>query len=157
MLKNKYGVKITPIDKKYASSYAFELSQNMRKEDKDECKAMGKQPRNITLQSIMNSQEVYAARHKNALLCIFGMAGNVIWCLGTETIKKHSKALILIGYSFIKDSLKTYSIVRNCISKKNIPAIRYIEGYKEADLYEGDVIINGEPFLYFELRRKDHV
>ena len=150
MLKNKYGVKITSIDKKYASSYAFELSQNMRKEDKE-------QPRNITLQSIMDSQEVYAARHKNALLCIFGMAGNVIWCLGTETIKKHSKALILIGYSFIKDSLKTYSIVRNCISKKNIPAIRYIEGYKEADLYEGDVIINGEPFLYFELRRKDHV
>ena len=157
MLKNKYGVKIAPINKIYASYYGLELSKTMRKEDRAECKAIGKSPTMVASLSIKESQEVYAARYKGHLLSIFGIAGNTIWCLATESVKKHQKALVLIGYSFIKDMLKEYGKVYNCISKKNIQAIRYIEDYKGADLYEGDITINGKPFLYFELRRKDHV
>lgn len=159
MLKNKYGVKVTPVDKKNSPYYAFEMARNMRKEDIAECRATGCTPTATVSHSIQDSDEVYAARYKETLLCVFGVAGNSIWCLGTEAVKKHQKALVLIGYSFIKDAVNKYGKVYNCISKENTPAIRYIEGVarKGLELYEGELTINEVPFLYFELRRKDHV
>ncbi len=158
MITYKYGVAIMPVSKKESARYALELAETMRAEDEAECKANGIAPTAAIMKSIKDSDEVYEARYHDTLLCLFGLAGNVIWCLGAEAVKQHQKALVAIGYSFIREALKERGKVYNCISKENIPAIRYIEGVagKEIDLYEGNITINETPFLYFELRR-NHV
>lgn len=157
MIRNKYGVKVIPINKTHAAFYGYKMSMAMREEDKEECKIIGFPPEFTVAKSIKDSQKAYEARYKDTLLCVFGIAGNAVWCLGTEAIKKHRKALVCIGYSFIQEAVEKYGKLCNFISKENIQAIRYIENVPGVNLYEGDATINGKPFLYFELRRKDHV
>lgn len=157
MIRNKYGVKITPINKIHAAFYGREMSMVMREEDKEECKIIGFPPEYTVTKSIKDSKKAYEARYKDTLLCVFGVAGNAVWCLGTEAVKNHRKALVYIGYSFIQEAVDRYGKLCNFISKENIQAIRYIENVPGVNLYEGDATINGKPFLYFELRRKDHV
>lgn len=157
MIRSKYRVKITPVHKDHAACYGHEMAVDMREEDKKECEIIGIPPEAAVATSIEDSKEVYEARYKGTLLCVFGVAGNAVWCLGTQSVKNHRKALVCIGYSFIQEVVRKYGELGNFISKENIQAIRYIENVPGVDLYEGNVTINGKPFLYFELRRKDHV
>lgn len=137
MIKELYGVTIEKVGVKDAEKLAAELAANMRREDYDESILFGIEPvRNVRL-SIEASEIVYAARAGKTLLGIFGLSEDcnpVIWFLGTEAVKKHRKALVAIGYSFIKDMVREHQYVVNYISLANRPAIRYIKGVRAIGL-----------------------
>ena len=149
-----YGTSIVDVDRKDAGKLAAELVKNMRREDYDESILFGIEPSRNVQSSIEASEVVYAFMAGKTLLGVFGLGESfapVIWFLGTEAVKKHPKALVAIGYSFIEDMVKEYGCVVNYISLANRPAIRYIKGVRHVGLIcetKEDGI-----GMYFKIRR----
>ena len=137
MIKNIYGVSVEDVNRKDAEKLAAELVANMRREDYDESILFGIEPMRNVRFSIEASEVVYALMAGKTLLGVFGLGESsapVIWFLGTEAVKKHPKALVAIGYSFIEDMVKEHGYVVNYISLANHPAIRYIKGVRHIGL-----------------------
>lgn len=154
LIKNIYGVSVEDVNKKDAGKLAAELVENMRREDYDESILFGIDPLQNVRFSIEASEVVYTLMAGETLLGVFGLGESsapVIWFLGTEAVKKHPKALVAIGYSFIEDMVKEHGYVVNYISLANRPAIRYIKGVRHVGLIcetKEDGI-----GMYFKIRR----
>lgn len=137
MIKELYGVRIESANAEDGEKLAAELVPNMRREDFEESILFNIPPTINVKLSVKRSEIVYAARADGELLGVFGLSryrDPVIWFLGTEAVKKHRKALVTIGYSFIEDMVREYRYVVNYISLANRPAIRYIKGVRAIGL-----------------------
>lgn len=143
MIKEYRGVRAIKIscDGLGAELFARRIMNNIRKEDLDEANYFGVDLEKGIEESITRSDPCYIAQtDKGEILGTFGVVEGefegaaVIWFIGTETIKKHEKALVKIGYSFIADMIEEHGILVNCISPKNTPAIRYIAGVVDIGL-----------------------
>lgn len=155
MIKDIYGVSVADVNPKDAERLAAELVENMRREDYDESILFGIEPiRNVRI-SIETSDVAYELLAEDVLLGVFGLGESfepVIWFLGTEAVKKHPKALVAIGYSFIEDMVDEYGYVVNYISLANRPAIRYIKGVRHVGLV-CETKEDGVG-MYFKIRRE---
>lgn len=154
-MTNTYGtVTIREINADENFKIAQMLTENIRKEDREEQIDMGMDPLHAVQESIACSEVCYSAWDKDTLLSVFGIAHGAdetyIWMLATEAVKKHKKELVQCGMDFIGESLQTYGPLCNYISTKNKPALRFIKR-AGAHFSEPMYLENGTEFVRFEL------
>lgn len=156
-------VKVKKVRRKQAETYARLITENMRTEDFEEETYLGQDPFEDVAESIRRSVKCRSAWRGNTLLCVYGVTGgkkHLIWMLATESMKEEPKALVHIGYEFIRKCVMKYGSVSNYISAWNERALRYIAGTGKIEGCQVELkpcTWKGRRLFFFEIRRKKHV
>lgn len=155
-----YDVAVRPVRKEDAAKLAEELTADMRAEDAAEEALFGQDPYDDVKESIERSAECWEARRDGTLLCVYGIVQgkkNLVWMLAAEAVKGSRKALVAVGYDFIRKSVMKYGPLTNWISAENTKAVRYIRGTDRIPGLKTELFReqwNGEELVHFEIRRE---
>ena len=119
------------------------VAANMRDADTLECTANGLNPIDALAMSVRNSNQYKTFCIKDIVIAIFGICpdpddkGNgIIWLLGTEHIKKHSKSFLKSSKKEFMSIMSNYKTATNLIHKDNDLHLRWVKwlGF-EVDYY----------------------
>lgn len=150
--------------KKATMQDALFVSKNLRDTDKRELKRAGQYDyEQAVLESVRVSPFAFAALEEGVLLCVFGMlpdgvlsARARVWMLGTQAINDNKKGFVKTCRTVIDGMLDIYPILYNIVDANYPQAIRLLEFLGAS--FGGKITLDtGAPFLFFEIRRTNHV
>jgi hypothetical protein len=132
----------------------FELKDNLRAEDIEECQACGHTPAYALSESYALSDECYSAKVDNKTVAMFGVSSHqqpegfgVIWYLGSDESFNHPITLVKGGRKYVKQWLEKYKVLYNAVDTRNTRHIAWLEhiGFKFIE----PTYVNGFEFLQF--------
>ena len=140
------------------------VAKNLRATDKRELKRAGKEDyEQAVLDSVRVSPFAFAALEGKTPLCVFGMLPDGVlsirarvWMLGTAAINENKKEFVKACRTVIDGMLDIYPILYNIVDANYPQAIRLLE-FLGASFGEKITLDTGAPFLFFEIRRDNHV
>lgn len=137
---------------------AEELYENLRDVDSREILAWTWDVAREVRESIFMSEEAWAAREKRsgALIAVWGKReiqgkpGRLIWCLGTEKVKRHFLPFALESRVILKRWGRKYGRLYNVVGAFNEDALKWLAwcGAEFREPFE----IHGEKFYPFEIK-----
>lgn len=145
---------------------ARELTRKLRAVDQREILAFTPDIGREVSESIDWSYELQYATTKNGdLIAVWGVQPKkgqgqkekseyaLIWCLGTDLVKKYAFSFARESKFILQEWAKKYGMLFNTVGKFNTDAIHWLK-WIGADFLEGDqgIIRNGEVFLPFVIR-----
>lgn len=110
---------------------------------------------NEVYDSIFLSEECFAAFDRSGLIAIWGyrelpgMAGRLIWCLGTDRIKENRYAFAVESKRILTEWAKKYGVLYNAVGAFNKDAIAWLK-YCGA-IFHKEITIGGEQFIPFTI------
>lgn len=132
----------------------FELKDNLRAEDVQECQAAGLTPQQALLDAYVLSELCYSAKVKGKTEAMFGVSSfnqpkgyGAVWYLGSDESFKHPIALVKGGRKYVEEWLKQFKILYNRVDARNLRHIEWLKcvGFK----FTNSTTINGYEFLNF--------
>ncbi len=137
---------------------AEELYENLRDVDSREISAWTWDVAREVRESIFMSDEAWAAREKRsgALIAVWGKReiqgkpGRLIWCLGTEKVKRHFLPFALESRVILKRWARKYRRLYNAVGAFNEDALKWLAwcGAEFLEPFE----LEGEKFYPFEIK-----
>lgn len=137
---------------------AEELYGNLRDVDSREISAWTWDVAREVRESIYMSDEAWAAREKRsgALIAVWGKReiqgkpGRLIWCLGTEKVKRHFLPFALESRVILKRWARKYRRLYNAVGAFNEDALKWLAwcGAEFLEPFE----LEGEKFYPFEIK-----
>lgn len=137
---------------------AEELYENLRYVDSREISAWTWDIEREVRESVFMSDEVWAAREKRggALIAVWGKReiqgkpGRLIWCLGTEKVKRHFLPFALESRVILKRWARKYGRLYNAVGAFNKDALKWLAwcGAEFLQPFE----LEGEKFYPFEIK-----
>ncbi len=137
---------------------AEELYENLRDADSREISAWTWDVAREVRESIFMSDEAWAAREKRsgALIAVWGKReiqgkpGRLIWCLGTEKVKRHFLPFALESRVILKRWARKYRRLYNAVGGFNEDALKWLAwcGAEFLEPFE----LEGEKFYPFEIK-----
>lgn len=137
---------------------AEELYENLRDVDSREISAWTRDIAREVRESIYMSDEVWAAQEKRsgALIAVWGnreiqgRPGRLIWCLGTEKVKRHFLPFALESRVILKRWARKYRRLYNAVGAFNEDALKWLAwcGAEFLEPFE----LEGEKFYPFEIK-----
>lgn len=157
MVAKAYSIKRLRIEEEKQAA-AEELYGNLRDVDSREISAWTWDVAREVRESIFMSDEVWAAREKRsgALIAVWGKReiqgkpGRLIWCLGTEKVKRHFLPFALESRVILKRWARKYRRLYNAVGAFNEDALKWLAwcGAKFLEPFE----LEGEKFYPFEIK-----
>lgn len=150
--------------KKATIQDALFVSKNLRDTDKRELKRAGKTNyEQAVLDSVRISPFAFAALEDGVPLCVFGLLPDGVlsirarvWMLGTNAINENKKEFVKTCRTVISEMLDIYPVLYNIVDANYPQAIRLLK-FLDAS-FGGEITLDtGAPFLFFEIRRTNHV
>ena len=143
---------------------ALFVSKNLRDTDKRELKRAGQYDyEQAVLESVRVSPFAFAALSGRVPLCVFGMVpdgvlspGARVWMLGTQAINENKKEFLKTCRSVVNGMLDIYPVLYNLVDANYPQAIRLLN-FLDASFGKKITLDTGAPFLFFEIRRTNHV
>lgn len=110
------------------------LASRMREIDREECRAMGRSPKEGLRIGLRTSLSAFtAADGTQQPLAMMGVVSTglisrrgLVWFLGTDEVYRHGRALLRLGPRVIAYWLETFDVLENVVSTKNERAIRLL-------------------------------
>lgn len=137
---------------------AEELYENLRDADSREISAWTWDVAREVRESIFMSDEAWAARENRsgALIAVWGKReiqgkpGRLIWCLGTEEVKRHFLPFALESRVILKRWARKYGRLYNAVGAFNKDALKWLAwcGAEFLEPFE----LEGEKFYPFEIK-----
>lgn len=137
---------------------AEELYENLRDADSREISAWTCDVAREVRESIFMSDEAWAARENRsgALIAVWGKReiqgkpGRLIWCLGTEKVKRHFLPFALESRAILKRWARKYGRLYNAVGAFNKDALKWLAwcGAEFLEPFE----LKGEKFYPFEIK-----
>lgn len=137
---------------------AEELYENLRDVDSREISAWTWDVAREVREFIFMSDEAWAAREKRsgALIAVWGKReiqgkpGRLIWCLGTEKVKRHFLPFALESRVILKRWARKYRRLYNAVGAFNEDALKWLAwcGAEFLEPFE----LEGEKFYPFEIK-----
>lgn len=137
---------------------AEELYENLRDADSREISAWTWDVAREVRESIFMSDEAWAARENRsgALIAVWGKReiqgkpGRLIWCLGTEEVKRHFLPFALESRVILKRWARKYGRLYNAVGAFNKDALKWLAwcGAEFLQPFE----LEGEKFYPFEIK-----
>jgi hypothetical protein len=132
----------------------FELEDNLRAEDVQECQACGRTPHDALMEGFVWS-ECYSAKVNGITEAMFGVSSyqqpegyGVIWYLGSDESFKHPVTLVKGGREYTRKWLQKFDVLYNIVDARNVRHIAWLKhiGF----IFTGKTIdVNGYEFLQF--------
>ena len=103
----------------------------------------------------IENEECFAAYDRSGLIAIWGyrelpgMAGRLIWCLGTDRIKENRYAFVVESKHILTEWAKKYGVLYNAVGAFNKDAIAWLK-YCGA-IFHREITIGGEQFIPFTI------
>ena len=132
----------------------FELKDNLRTEDIEECQAAGLTPVQALLDAYVLSELCYSAKVNGRTEAMFGVSSfnqpegyGAVWYLGSDESFKHPISLVREGKKQINKWLEKYRVLYNAVDKRNEKHITWLKhiGFTISN----PVNINGYEFYNF--------
>lgn len=107
------------------------LAPRLRACDVDECWSSARvKPLEALTQSVIRSEECYAAQDEDGVFALFGLSRvgdwGVPWMLGSDAVARHRRELVRIGREFT--GLWAHSRpLTNVVDARNVPSVRYLK------------------------------
>ena len=107
-------------------------------------------------ESIQLSTVAYTAEADGEILAVYGIVDHgggtaSPWMLGTIHLKRHRRALLRLPRRYVKNLMKTYSLLVNHVHSENTASIRWLQALGFQVFPEGDGA--RRRFRRFEMRR----
>jgi len=109
------------------------LASRMREIDREECRAMGRSPKEGLRIGLRTSLSAFTALQGTKPLAMMGVVSTglvsrrgLVWFLGTDEVYRHGRALLELGPKVIGYWLETFETLENVVSVKNERAIRLL-------------------------------
>ena len=104
------------------------IAPYLRQADTDELKALsGLSPDVGVSFSIANSQRGYAAYYDGELTAVFGISGEIIWLVGTDTITKHPITFFRTSKQIFHELTKGHNYLHNYVDARNKLHLRWLK------------------------------
>lgn len=133
------------------------IARLMREIDQEECRAMGREPKQALRFAISASSKVWTALVDGRPEAMFGvvvdsaLTGDATpWFLGTDEVYRHGRALLMWGPGIIARLCDSRLTLRNLVSARNSRAIRLLRHWGFI-VGKEQVMVRGVAFLPFEL------
>lgn len=114
-------------------SHVNRIANNMREDDRIECQALGRTPKQALRQGLRNSTFALTALYDDEPAAMFGVApGNAIegvgrpWFLGTEQVFGCAKPLLIMAAPIMAEMHRHFRRLENIVSCRNRRAIRML-------------------------------
>lgn len=123
--------------------HAEYVAAYMRKEDADECRALGMAPRDAIMTSLQHSLIAETALVDGEPAACWGLvpgsligANAHVWMLTTDEARRHPKALLNLSRDFVRDCLALYSTLECLTDLRYHQAVRWLRwlGFREAHI-----------------------
>lgn len=137
----------------------FELQDNLRAEDIQECQAAGLTPLKALSDAYVLSELCYSAKVNGKTEAMFGVSSfkqpkgyGAVWYLGSDESFRHPIALVKGGRQYIEEWLKKFKVLYNRVDARNLKHIEWLKcvGFK----FTGKTDINGYEFLNFYINKE---
>lgn len=133
----------------------------MRDEDRKECEAFGRTPKNALRISLRTGFHSFTALAEDSTpLAMFGVSAVDVlqglgtpWFLGRDEVFLYARQLIAEGPDIIADWLKTFKLMENIVSSSNTKAIRLLKRWGAEFGHAPAEWVNGVEFIPFRFRR----
>lgn len=132
------------------------IAANMRAIDAQECRAMGREPKQALRAAFMTSEKAWTALVDGVPHAMFGVVVESLldrigtpWFLGTDEVYRHARELIMWGPGILSRMSDSSKRLANLVSSGNDQAIRLLRkwGFTVTD---NEVIVRGVAFRQFE-------
>lgn len=157
MVAKAYSIKRLRTEEEKQAA-AEELYENLRDVDSREILAWTWDVAREVRESIFMSEEAWAVREKRsgALIAVWGKReiqgkpGRLIWCLGTEKVKRHFLPFALESRVILKRWGRKYGRLYNAVGAFNEDALKWLAwcGAEFLEPFE----LEGEKFYPFEIK-----
>ena len=138
----------------------FELKDNLRAEDVEECRAGGHTPQEALLNGYVWSDECYSAKVNGKTEAMFGVCSQnqpegvgVIWYLGSDETMKHPIAMVRDSQKYIDGWFNKYKMLWNVVDARNTTHINWLKhlGF----IFTTPVVLNGYKFIQFYKNKEE--
>lgn len=111
------------------------LANNMRDEDRRECEALGRTPKDALRTGLKCSLEAFTALGESGKpVAMFGVVPvslmsrlGRVWFLGSDDVFRYSRQLLEQGPGIIASWLETFALLENIVAADNVKAIRLLK------------------------------
>ena len=125
------------------------IAPYLRQADTDELKALsGVSPDVGVSFSIANSQKGYAAYYDGELTAVFGISGEIIWLVGTDTITQHPITFFRTSKQIFHELTKGYKFLHNYVDARNKLHLRWLKWLGFTIEEAVNLGAEGRPFHY---------
>lgn len=112
----------------------YELTNKLRAEDVMECQAAGHTPAEALMNGYTYSEICLTAKVKGKAEAMFGVCSvnqpkgfGVVWYLGSNESFNYPISLVKKGRKYVKEWLKKYTVLFNCVDKRNVRHIEWLK------------------------------
>lgn len=145
------------------SNTAEEMIHGIRPIDREEIEGMGYTVTDGVLSSMFDTSTVYEARENGeggALIAAWGIIpdgkrGALIWCLGTERMRKHKKGFVRDSGRIIEKWLEKYPLLYNTVSIDNEESIRWLKHFHATFSKPYSVKYKDKMYMDFYITREE--
>lgn len=132
------------------------IANRMREIDAQECRAMGREPKQALRTAFMSSDKAWTAMVDGRPEAMFGVVVESLldrlgtpWFLGTDEVYRHGRELIMHGPGILASMGDSSRRLANLVSAHNDRAIRLL-GRWGFTVKDDEVIVRGMAFRHFE-------
>ena len=132
------------------------IANNMRAIDTEECRAMGREPKQALRAAFMASEKAWTALVDGVPHAMFGVVVESLldrigtpWFLGTDEVYRHAREMIQWGPGILSRMGDSSRKLTNLVSTRNDRAIRLL-GKWGFTVDDNEVIVRGVAFRQFE-------
>lgn len=132
------------------------VAANMRAIDAQECRAMGREPKQALRAAFMTSEKAWTALVDGVPHAMFGVVVESLidrigtpWFLGTDEVYRHAREMIQWGPGILSRMGDSSRHLRNLVSTDNGRAIRLLKRWGFTVAVD-EVIVRGVAFRSFE-------
>jgi len=145
-------VRLVPAEWRHISR----IATNMRSIDAEECRAMGRKPKQALRLAFMTSEKAWTALVDGVPHAMFGVVvENLLdrigtpWFLGTDEVYRHAREMIQWGPGILSRMGDSSRRLSNLVSARNDRAIRLLRKWGFT-VNDNEVIVRGVAFRQFE-------
>lgn len=132
------------------------IANRMRAVDAEECRAMGRAPKQALRTAFMSSEKAWTATVDDRPEAMFGVVVESLidrlgtpWFLGTDEVYRHGRELIMHGPGILARMGDSSRRLANLVSAHNDRAIRLLRKWGFT-VMDDEVTVRGVAFRHFE-------
>lgn len=146
-------VRLVPAEWRHINAVAG----RMRTVDAQECRAMGREPKQALRTAFMTSEKAWTAMVDGKPEAMFGVVVESLidrvgtpWFLGTDAVYRHGRELLMHGPGILARMGDSSRALRNLVSSRNDRAIRLLRKWGFT-VMDDEVTVRGVAFRHFEM------
>lgn len=140
-----------------------DLSKHLRKQDKEELKALGYNNLKEVCERTLDVSDIsfIVKTENNEPLCIFGVSiheteyGRPVWLLGNEKLRRYKKEFLINSVVVIRQWVNQYGKLYNYIDCRNEKSIRWLKWLGANFSKPFPLGVNKEMFMLFTISRSE--